>query len=72
MFANQNSFVLKPAFRKLYYALEQSHLLYGLAIRGFTLSSYLSKLASLRNKAIRLGAGSKYRDHVTGSFCILN
>ena len=65
MHAKLKSFLPKPAFLKLYYALVQSPLLYGLAIWGFTVSSHLNKLTSLQDKAVKLVAGGKYRDHVT-------
>ena len=48
------------------------HLLYGLAIWGSTFPSYLNKLASLQNKAAKIVAGSKYRDHVTSFYSQLN
>ena len=63
--AKLKSCLPKPALLKLYYAVVHSHLLYCLAIWGSTFPSYLNKLASLQNKAVKLVAGGKYRDHVT-------
>ena len=51
------SFLPKLALLKLHYALVHSHLRYGLAIHGLTFPSYLNKLASLLNKAVKLVAG---------------
>ena len=53
---------------KLYYALVHLHLLYGLIIWGQTFPSYLTKLSTLQNKAIKLSCGGSYQDHVTPYF----
>ena len=50
---------------KLYYAFIHSHLLYGLSIWGCTHKSYLSKLQTLQNKAVKIICGGKYMDHAT-------
>ena len=50
---------------KLYYAFIHPHLLYGLSIWGCTRKSYLSKLQSLQNKAVKIICGGKYMDHAT-------
>ena len=39
---------------KLYYTLVHSHLLYGLIVWGNTYPTYLSKLITLQNKALRI------------------
>ena len=70
--AELNLFLPKPALLKLYYALIHSHLLYGLAIWGSTFPSNLNKLASLRNKAVKLVTGGKYQDHGTPFYSQLN
>ena len=41
-------------------------------IWGSMFPSYLNKLASLQNKAVKLVAGHKYRDHETPFFSQLN
>ena len=70
--AKSKSFLPKPALLRLYYALVHSHLLYCVAICGSTFPSYLNKLASLHNKAVKLVAGGKYQDHVTPFYSQLN
>ena len=39
---------------KLYYAILYPHLLYGIVVWGSTYKSYLQRLVSLQNKAVRL------------------
>ena len=47
-------------------------MLYGVAIWGSTFLSFLNKLASLQNKAVKRVAGGKYRDHVIPFYSQLN
>ena len=61
-------FLPQTAMIKLYYALVHPHLLYGLIIWGQTFPSYLTKLSTLQNKAIKLSCGGSYRDHATPYF----
>ena len=53
---------------KLYFALVHPHLLYGLKIWVQTFPSYLTKLSTLQNKAIKLSCGGSYQNHVTPYF----
>ena len=39
-----------------------SHLLYGLVVRGSTFPSYLKRLNSIQNKAVKLIGGGNYLD----------
>ena len=49
------------ALLKLYYALFQSHLLYGLTICGSTFPTYLNPIKTLQNRAVKnIGSGSMY------------
>jgi len=50
---------------KLYYSLIHHHLLYSLVAWGLTFPSYLTKLSSLQNNAIKLIDGRTYRDDAT-------
>ena len=61
-------FLPQTAMIKLYYVLVHPHLLYGLIIWGQTFPSYLTKLSTLQNKAIKLSCGGSYRDHATPYF----
>ena len=61
-------FLPQSAMIKLYCALVYPHLLYGLIIWGQTFPSYLTKLSTLQNKAIKLSCGGSYQDHVTPYF----
>ena len=49
----------------LYFSLIQSHLLYGLLLRGSTFPSYLTNLLRLQNKALRITSDSNYRASIT-------
>ena len=42
------------ALCKIYFALFHTHLLYGLVVWGSTFPSYMSKLESLQNKAVKI------------------
>ena len=46
-------FLPQSALLKIYYALIHCQLLYGLPISGSTFSSYINKLKSLQNKAVK-------------------
>ena len=47
---------------QLYHALIHPLLTYGIVVWGSTYPSYLSKLKTLQNKAVRIVSGSHYRD----------
>ena len=61
-------FLPQSAMIQFYHALVHPHLSYGLIIRGQTFPSYLTKLSTLQNKAIKLSCGGSYQDHVTFYF----
>ena len=52
----------------LYYALVHPHLVYGLPIWGSTFETYLSKLQTLQNKAIRIITNSDLRTPITPKY----
>ena len=58
-------FLSSNSLLKLYYAFIHPHLLYGLSIWGCTHKSYLSKLQTLQNKAVKIIGGGKHMDHAT-------
>ena len=49
-----------------------SHLLYGLVVWGSTFPSYLKKLNSIQNKAVKLIGGVNYLDRATPYYSKLN
>ena len=49
----------------LYYSVIHSHLLYGLMVRGSTFPTYLNRLATLQNEAIRVIGGCNCNDSAT-------
>ena len=53
---------------KLYYGLVHPLLLYGIIIWGATYPTYLQKLKSLHNRAIRAVVGAHFRDSVNPYF----
>ena len=55
-------YMLRKALQALYYSLKHTHLLYGLPICGSTHLSYLKKLITLQNKAVKLIGGGLYND----------
>ena len=66
-------FVLpKDALIKLYYALFNPHLLYGLVIWGSTYPSYLMIISTLRNKVVKLVGGSAFQDRANPFYYKLN
>ena len=52
----------KKALQALCYSLIHTHLLYGLPVWGSTHPSYLKKLVTLQNKAVKLIGGGLYND----------
>ena len=52
------------ALFKLYYTLVDSHLLYGLIVWGNTYPTYLSRLITLQNKALRIVTKSGWYQNV--------
>ena len=59
------NFLNSQALLQLYYAIFPSHLQYGLIIWGSTFKTYLKKLTTLQNKAVKIVGGGKYFDHAT-------
>ena len=55
----------KSALIALYYGIVFLHPLYGIIIRGSTYPTYLNKLQTIQNKAIRAISGSGWHVHVT-------
>ena len=55
----------RKALQALYYSLIHTHLLYGLPVWGSTHPSYLKKLITLQNKAVKLIGGGLYNDKVS-------
>ena len=53
------------AYRKLYYSMFHSHLLYGTVLWGFIYHNNLKRLIILQNKAVKIVAGGQRQDHVT-------
>ena len=62
----------KHALFKLYYTVVHSHLLYGLIVWGNTHPTYLSKLITLQNKALRIVTGSGLYQNVLPLYQNLN
>ena len=52
----------ETALLKIYYAQIHSHLLYGLIIWGSILPTYLKKLITLQNKAVKFIRAAKFCD----------
>ena len=52
----------------LYFTLIHPHLLYGLPLWGCTFGSYLKKLQSLQNKAIRIISNTSRRSSITKQY----
>ena len=61
-------FLSQNALLKLYYALIHSQVPHGLVIRGSTFPSYLNKLQSLQNKAVKMIEGCSSPDNLTKFF----
>ena len=45
-----------------------SHLLYGIAMWGYTYDNHLKELIILQNKAVKIVAGGQRQDHVIPSY----
>ena len=60
------------ALLKLYYSIVHYRLLCGLVVWGSTFPSYLKKLNSIQNKAVKLIGGGNYLDRVTPYYSKLN
>ena len=50
----------ETALMKIYYAQIHFYLLYGLIMEGFTFSTYLKKLITLQNKAVKFIDAAKF------------
>ena len=57
--------VPREALCKIYFALFHPHLLYGLVVWGSTFPTYMSKLESLQNKAVKIIGGGTTRESPT-------
>ena len=55
----------REALCKIYFALFHPHLLYGLVAWGSTFPTYMSKLESLQNKAVKIIGGGTTRESPT-------
>jgi len=55
-------FLTLNSLRQIYFAIFQSHLQYGLIVWGNTYKSYLNKLCTLQNKAIKIIGGGTWRE----------
>ena len=55
----------REALCKVYFALFHPHLLYGLAVWESAFSTYMSKLESLQNKAVKIIGGGTTRESPT-------
>ena len=55
------------ALQNLYYSLIHSHLLYGIIIWGNTYKTYLKRLTTLQNRAVKTSAGALWRDNTANS-----
>ena len=65
---NKLRFILPPPTFLLYYSLIHPHLLFGLAMRGSTYPTYLTKLQQLQNKAIRIISNPSIKTPITPQF----
>ena len=63
--AKVKPFLNTKALLNLYYAIFLSHLQYGLIAWSSTFKSYLKKLSTLQNKAVKIIGGGKYYDRAT-------
>ena len=59
------NFLSSQALLQLYYAIFHSHSQYGLIVWSSTFKTYLKKLTTLQNKAVKIVGGGKYFDHAT-------
>ena len=60
--AKVQPFLNTKALLNLYYAIFRLHLQYGLITWSSTFKSYLKKLSTLQNKAVKIVGGGKYYD----------
>ena len=60
------------AMLNLYYALVHSNLIYEIFVWGDTVSSYLTNLRKLQNKAIRIVTGKNWNDSANPLYQKLN
>ena len=58
--AKVKPFLNTKALLNLYYAIFHLHLQYGLITWSSTFKSYLKKLSTLQNKAVKIVGGGKY------------
>ena len=63
--AKVKPFLNTKALLNLYHAIFHSHLQYGLITWSSTFKSYLKRLSSLQNKAVKIVGGGKYYDLAT-------
>jgi len=56
----------------LYYCMIHPYLLYGIVIWGTTFKTYLKRLSTLQNRAVKIIAGVYWRDNATPYFATLN
>ena len=57
--------LLFTVFRKLYYSMVHSHLLYGIVIWGNAYENHLKRLIILQNEAVKIVSSEQRQDHVT-------
>ena len=70
--SKSKTFFKNSAILKLYYTLFHTHLTYGLIIWGSTFKSYVNKLSTLQNKAVKIIGGAKSSDRATPYFSKFN
>ena len=56
------------ALQNLYYSLIHPHILYGIIIWGNTYKTYLKRLTTLQNRAVKLSVGAHWRDNTTNCY----
>ena len=56
------------ALQNLYYSLIHPHLLYGIIIWGNTYKTYLKRLTTLQNRAVKISVGAHWRDNTANCF----
>ena len=65
-------FLPRNVLLQLHYALVHPHLLYGLSVWGSTYPSYLAKLSTLQDKAVKIVGRGKIFDRATPFYTKLN
>ena len=70
--AKARPFLTNSAILKLHYTLFHTHLTYGLIVWGSTFKSYVNKLSTLQNKAVKIIGGAKSNDRATPYFSKFN